>query len=64
LAEATLAASSNELQRLGQLVGGDAVILVGGRGAASYRSALEAAGARYLPDYFSLREALESVRSP
>jgi methanogenic corrinoid protein MtbC1 len=53
-----------ELQRLGQLVGRDAVILVGGRGASSYRSALEAAGARYLPDYHKLREALESIRNP
>ncbi len=50
-----------EIQRLSQLVGPETTILVGGRGASSYRSVLEAIGARYLPDYQSLRATLESL---
>jgi DNA-binding transcriptional MerR regulator/methylmalonyl-CoA mutase cobalamin-binding subunit len=51
-----------ELQRLSQLVGPKVKILVGGRGGASYRSAFDAVGALYLPDYPSLRRTLESIR--
>ncbi|HXV65174.1 MAG TPA: MerR family transcriptional regulator [Vicinamibacteria bacterium] len=51
-----------EIQRLSKLVAPETTILVGGRGAPSYRSILEAVGARHLPDYQSLRTTLESLR--
>jgi DNA-binding transcriptional MerR regulator/methylmalonyl-CoA mutase cobalamin-binding subunit len=51
-----------EFQRLSHLVGPETAILVGGRGALSYRVALDEAGAHYLPDYASFREKLESLR--
>jgi DNA-binding transcriptional MerR regulator/methylmalonyl-CoA mutase cobalamin-binding subunit len=51
-----------ELKRLAQLLGPKITILVGGRGAAGYRSILEAVGARYITDYQSLRATLESLR--
>jgi hypothetical protein len=51
-----------EFQKLSQLVGPKVRILVGGRGGASYRSAIDAVGALYLPDYPSLRRTLESIR--
>ena len=51
-----------ELARLAQLLGPSIPILVGGRAAPSYRSFIEEAGARYLPDIQSLRSELELVR--
>jgi DNA-binding transcriptional MerR regulator/methylmalonyl-CoA mutase cobalamin-binding subunit len=52
----------SELSRLSQLLGPSTAILVGGRGASSYRSLLSEAGARHLPDIQSLRHELESLR--
>jgi methanogenic corrinoid protein MtbC1 len=51
-----------EIQRLAQLLEPRTAILVGGRGASGVRSALEAAGARYLPDYANLRIELEALQ--
>jgi methanogenic corrinoid protein MtbC1 len=51
-----------EIQRLAQLLEPGTAILVGGRGASGVRSALEAAGAHYLPDYASLRTKLEAIQ--
>jgi methanogenic corrinoid protein MtbC1 len=51
-----------EIQRLVQLLEPRTAILVGGRGASGARSALEALGARYLPDYASLRTELEAIQ--
>ncbi|HSF14001.1 MAG TPA: cobalamin-dependent protein [Vicinamibacteria bacterium] len=50
-----------ELRRLSQLLDPAVTILVGGRGASSYRETLEEVGAHYLPDYGSLRTRLESL---
>jgi methanogenic corrinoid protein MtbC1 len=51
-----------EIQRLAQLLEPGTAILLGGRGASGVRSALEAAGAHYLPDYASLRAKLEAIQ--
>jgi methanogenic corrinoid protein MtbC1 len=51
-----------EIQRLAQRLESRTAILVGGRGASDVRSALEAAGAHYLPDYASLRTKLEAIQ--
>jgi DNA-binding transcriptional MerR regulator/methylmalonyl-CoA mutase cobalamin-binding subunit len=51
-----------EIQRLAQLLEPRTAILIGGRGASGLRSALEAAGAQYVPDYGSLRSALEALQ--
>jgi DNA-binding transcriptional MerR regulator/methylmalonyl-CoA mutase cobalamin-binding subunit len=51
-----------EFQKLARLVGPKVRILVGGRGGAAYRGALDAIGAVYLPDYSSFRGTLDSIR--
>lgn len=51
-----------ELKRLTQLIGSDVPVLVGGRGAQSYRAEIDQAGAHYLPDYQSFRKELEKLR--
>jgi DNA-binding transcriptional MerR regulator/methylmalonyl-CoA mutase cobalamin-binding subunit len=51
-----------EIHRLAQLLAPGTAILVGGRGASGMRSALEAAGAHYLPDYANLRAKLEAIQ--
>jgi DNA-binding transcriptional MerR regulator/methylmalonyl-CoA mutase cobalamin-binding subunit len=51
-----------EIHRLAQLLEPGTAILVGGRGASGMRSALEAAGAHYLPDYATLRTKLEAIQ--
>jgi DNA-binding transcriptional MerR regulator/methylmalonyl-CoA mutase cobalamin-binding subunit len=52
----------SELSKLHQLLGPSIPVLIGGRGASSYRAAIEVSGARYLPDIQSLRRELESIR--
>jgi DNA-binding transcriptional MerR regulator/methylmalonyl-CoA mutase cobalamin-binding subunit len=53
----------SELAKLAQLLGPSTPILVGGRGAPSYRGFIEESGARYLPDIQSLRNELEAIRA-
>jgi len=53
----------NEISKLAQLLGPSTPILVGGRGAPSYRGFIEESGARYLPDIQSLRNELEAIRA-
>ena len=45
------------------LLGPSIPILVGGRGAPSYRGLIEESGARFLPDIQGLRSELEAIRA-
>jgi DNA-binding transcriptional MerR regulator/methylmalonyl-CoA mutase cobalamin-binding subunit len=54
---------SVELSKLAQLLGPSTPILVGGRGAPSYRQVIDESGARYIPDIQSLRNELEAIRA-
>ena len=53
-----------ELQRLRELVGSDLPILVGGRAANAYRSAVHEIGAALMTDLNHLCAALDGLRSP
>jgi methylmalonyl-CoA mutase cobalamin-binding subunit len=51
-----------ELTRLGRLLPEGVVLIVGGRAASSYETALQEAGAKYVEDLSGFREALREIR--
>jgi methanogenic corrinoid protein MtbC1 len=55
---------AGELTRLGRLLPPHVTLLVGGRGAPAYRSAIDAAGGRFVEDLASLRGLLAGLRDP
>ena len=54
----------SELARLGQLLGRDTTVLIGGRSAANYSQAIDQIGAHLLDGVAAYRQALENLRLP